>query len=49
MVILQSNYTSEFQQNEDFSQDKWLYTTTDNNQTLLKIREAESQLSPNVF
>lgn len=49
MVILQSNYTSEFQQNEDFSQDKWLYTTTDNNQTLLKIQEAESQLSPNVF
>lgn len=47
MVILQSNYTSEFQQN--FSQDKWLYTTTDNNQTLLKIQEAESQLSPNVF
>lgn len=49
MVILQSNCKSEFQQNEDFSQDKWLNTTTNNNQTLLKIQEAESQLSPNVF
>lgn len=49
MVILQSNCKSEFPQNEDFSQDKWLNTTTKNNQTLLKIQEAESQLSPNVF
>lgn len=49
MVILQSNYKSEFQQHDDFSQDKWLYNTTDNKQILLKIQEAESQLSLNVF
>ena len=49
VVILQSNYKSEIQQNEDFSPDKWLYTTTDNNETLLKIQEIESQLSTNVF
>ena len=46
VVILQFNYKSEIQQN-DFSPDKWLCTTTDDNETLLKIQEIESQLSTN--
>ena len=49
VVILQSNYKQKIQQNEDFSPGKWLYTTTDNNETLLEIQEIESQLSTNVF
>ena len=46
VVILQFNYKSEIQQN-DFSPDKWLCTTTDDNETLLKIQEIESRLSTN--